>query len=575
MMQPSNTSVQPLILSAVVLLLTLTCNGSASSASGPPRLAESAWTGWGGNALNNRWASTNHFIGSKNIASASLHCKLDFPFGVSATPATVSSTSMTYFPTWNGSYIALDYKSCRIKWAINVTRIVHDFAVPSPEQTIMLHPASRTSAEIDLDNNVLYFGTQTHALIVAADLSTGKILAVKQLHTHPLAVLTTSGTRVGDTIYTGVSSMEETAGWILPLSNRPYACCSFIGAALAVRFTRETSTFSILWTVPTIPKSRTTTDTTNSNPTDRWTGAGIWGSQPPIDHTHEQVFFATGNLYTVPTAYLPCTVASLNQTAEENTCLPPDIWQETVLAINMRSGRVNWARRLYRLDAYVGLCDAVPPNTTACPQANAVDYDFGMAPTLIPPLGLLVVGQKSGVLFGLDAVTGTTRWSTSVGPGTAAGGLSWGMAADHTHVYFTSINLFNAPYTPPIPNAAVISSAAYGAASLADGHVVWERAVRPGMASRCFPTIVGDVILTGRHNRNMTAEPDYDANDPAGLVALGRRTGRELLDFKLGTFFQGGISVAGRYVFFGTGYKVRGTGFQTYNGSFYVLSVDG
>ena len=84
------------------------------------------WSGWGGNSNNNRWAAQNNIISSRNILSAVDHCNLSFPIGVSATPTILED--IVYFPTWEGSFVALNFHSCEIMWEINVTSIIEGFA---------------------------------------------------------------------------------------------------------------------------------------------------------------------------------------------------------------------------------------------------------------------------------------------------------------------------------------------------------------------------------------------------------------------------------------------------------------
>jgi len=209
---------------------------------------ESPWIGWGGNTYNNRWASSNSQISSSNINSTSVHCQVAFPGGVSATPTILEDTA--YFPVWNGSFIALDYTTCKVKWNINVTEIVLDFAPPTSNQSslIGLNAISRTSPTIDSSNQVLYFGTTLHALIVAVDLNTGNVLNKTQVHPHPFAEVTCSGTLYDGILYTGVASAEENAAQTAGLP-----CCSFIGVALALKFDRSTNQFTTVWEVPTLP----------------------------------------------------------------------------------------------------------------------------------------------------------------------------------------------------------------------------------------------------------------------------------------------------------------------------------
>jgi hypothetical protein len=59
-------------------------------------------------------------------------------------------------------------------------------------QKDQVRPVSRTSPQID--GNVLYFGTLTHALAAAVNRLTGKLLGTVQTNPLPLAVVTMSPT---------------------------------------------------------------------------------------------------------------------------------------------------------------------------------------------------------------------------------------------------------------------------------------------------------------------------------------------------------------------------------------------
>lgn len=139
---------------------------------------------------------------------------------------------MTYFPTADGSVVAVNYKSCKMIWTVNVTRIVLDYGPLTPDQRMIVVPLSRTSPQIS--GNVLHFGTQAHALVIAIDRRNGKTLGVVQLNPHPMAVITMSPTifpiKTGDgqnpkqMLFVGVSSLEEVAASAIP----GYQCCSFV-----------------------------------------------------------------------------------------------------------------------------------------------------------------------------------------------------------------------------------------------------------------------------------------------------------------------------------------------------------
>ncbi|KAG6355578.1 hypothetical protein INS49_003540 [Diaporthe citri] len=237
------------------------------------------WSGWGGNSNNNRWAAQNNNISSSNILSAADHCNLSFPIGVSATPVILED--IAYFPTWEGSFVALNFHTCETVWKINVTSIVEGFAPVSEFQAETTRPVSRTSPQID--GNTLYFGTLTHALIVAVDKRNGTTLGVVQIDATPVAVITMSPTFFDGKLFVGTASVETS------VTRRPgYQCCSFVGNMVALTFDSATGDFSVAWRVATI---------TDARQQEGWAGAAIWGSQPAIDAGNRQVFVGTGNSY--------------------------------------------------------------------------------------------------------------------------------------------------------------------------------------------------------------------------------------------------------------------------------------
>jgi hypothetical protein len=144
---------------------------------------------------------------------------------------------------------------------------------------------SRTSAAFDGD--VLYFGTQTYALLVALNRTTGTALAHLKINTHPYAVLTTSPTVYNHTVLIGASSQDEQAATVIP----NYKYCSFVGNMVAASLSQPANTFTTLWNVSMLPLDA-------ADP-DLWSDSAVWGSQPSID-TRSQVFIATGNVYSTP-----------------------------------------------------------------------------------------------------------------------------------------------------------------------------------------------------------------------------------------------------------------------------------
>ena len=293
-----------------------------------------SWLGWGANVYNNRWAASDAKIDSSNQASLHSVCKIQYKPGESAPPLVVHGVA--YYPTWNGLLVALDYAKCKVLWQTNVTEFILQYGPTNKTVLGIVRPVSRTTPA--LYKSYLIIGTQLKALLLAIDKHTGKVVDTFQISTHPLAILTMSPTVWRGRVFIGSSSSEETGADTIP----GYVCCSFIAAMNGL--TVKNNHFHLLWSQPMIPAG--------SN----FTGAAIWGSQPSIDPKRNQVFIATGNVYTVPESYDTCVNATANATSTvpgnpTDPCLPKNVYQEALLAFDTATGHINWFHRLSPVDA--------------------------------------------------------------------------------------------------------------------------------------------------------------------------------------------------------------------------------
>ncbi|KAH8888072.1 Quino protein alcohol dehydrogenase-like protein [Thozetella sp. PMI_491] len=549
----------PIFLSALPGARADIASSVGSSPIGNP---STQWAGWGGGILNNRWAGHNNLISSANVLSVVDHCNVSFPVGVSATP--VLSQSVAYFPAWNGSFVALDYISCQVLWNINVTSIIEGYAPISDFQAANTRPVSRTSPQVDGD--IVYFGTLTHALIVAVDKNTGSTVGIVQIDTNPIAIVTMSPTIFDGKLFVGTSSVEENLT-LLP----GYQCCSFVGNMVALSFDVATGTFQVLWRVPSISDARHA---------EGWAGAAFWGSQPSVDTARRQLFVGTGNSYSSSDASVQCQRSvvppEIPYTFNNDTCLPSDVWQDSVLAIDIDNGHVNWVQQRPGVDIFTAACgypNFGEQNTTLCPGIPGPDSDFGMAPVYVPKGGCgdkVVVGRKNGDLYAMSAQNGSILWATATNPKGITGGLSWGISVDDSQVYFTAINSDYQTWQLQ-PSGKTINRSAYGSASLSNGTILWETEVPMNGLSLGPPTVVGDLVLVARTGQDPNGTASYDSTQ-GGLVVLNKATGALINDFMLSTNFHGGVAVEGPYILFGTGYSGFGSP-ATVPGGFHVMQV--
>jgi polyvinyl alcohol dehydrogenase (cytochrome) len=141
-------------------------------------------------------------------------------------------------------------------------------------------------------------------------------------------------------------------------------------------------------------------------------GAAIWSS-PTIDAKRKLVYAATGNSYT---------------DVDIST-------SDAILAFDLDTGSLKWVSQVQPKDNFIVGC----PGVSNCPEEKGPDFDFGSSPILREIGGgkeMLVVGQKSGVVYGLDPdAKGKILWQTRIGTGSALGGVEWGHAADEQNTY--------------------------------------------------------------------------------------------------------------------------------------------
>ncbi|KAF4926891.1 Polyvinylalcohol dehydrogenase [Colletotrichum viniferum] len=517
------------------------------------------WAGWGGSIHNRRMAGPDAVIAQKDVGALIKTCEQRYePAGVSASPLVVDG--IAYYPTWTGLLVALDYKSCHVQWTANVTQMVLDFApLTDIQRTSGVNPVCRSSPATDGGN--LFIGTLAHALVLAIDKETGTLVSHLQIDNHPVAMITQSPTWYAGQLLVGASSFE-----VISASLANYNCCDHVGSMNSVAVEGDILTLQWKTMMMTQPENFTG---------DPFSGASVWGSSPVVDTARNYVYIATGNTHSVPDEVAACQLAhSQNAALSPDPCLPPDIYQESVLALDLVTGSIKWVRQLSVLDAWNLAC-VLNPRGAECSPVVGLDSDFGMGPTLVPGAGaktpngkdLIVIGQKNGNLFGINAESGEVLWLTKASPAGLEGGLSWGVAADDVAVYFTAINNARTPYA--LANGQIVQNAAFGAAALADGKILWQTASPKDTTSMIAPTVVNDVLVTGSTGR--TGENGFPQGS-GSLVLLDKSTGKVLREEKLADFFKGGIAVVQNYLMFGTGYW---SGLQPpFAGGFEVWSVE-
>jgi polyvinyl alcohol dehydrogenase (cytochrome) len=258
--------------------------------------------------------------------------------------------------------------------------------------------------------HVLFFGDQSGGFY-AVGAESGELLWRARPETHESTKLTGTPLVHDGVVYVPVASWEESR----PLNPR-YECCTFRGSLVAYRISDGTQIFKSLLV---LEEPRVTGETDIGVPIRGPSGAGTW-SAPTLDVERRLIYVTTGNNYTGMTAHT-----------------------DAVVALHLDTGEIEWSRQLTAGDESNLYCMR---RAGGCPGA---DYDFG-ASAILERLSdgrdVLVVGQKSGIVYALDPDDrGNVLWEARVGEGGVNGGVQWGMASDGQNVYAAVSDLARRP----------------------------------------------------------------------------------------------------------------------------------
>jgi len=206
----------------------------------------------------------------------------------------------------------------------------------------------------------------------------------------------------------------------VPAAQASYECCTFRGSVVAL----DAASGNQIWKSYTVQEAPQQLGK-NSKGTTLWgpAGAAVWSS-PTIDTRKGALYIGTGNSYTSPAVKT----------------------SDAVIAMDLKTGKILWWNQATSEDAFLVGCR---PGNENCPKELGPDFDFGNAPILRALPGgkrILVIGQKSGIVWGLDPDNdGKVVWQFKAGKGGALGGIEWGSAADEQAAYIPVSDVLAAP----------------------------------------------------------------------------------------------------------------------------------
>jgi len=346
------------------------------------------WNGWGVDLSNSRF-QPQPGIAAADVPRLKVKWAFGFPDDTQASGQPVIVGGRVFVGSNGGVVYSLDASTGCVHWTYDADGIVRS--------AIRIVRSEKTRRWVAL------FGDY-HGSAHAIDAETGTPIWKTKVDDHPGARISGSPTYYQGRLYVPVASSEELDG-----GSPSYSCCTFRGSLSAL----DAETGKVIWktySIPDPPKAYKT----NSVGTKLYgpAGAGIWSS-PTIDEKRKRVYIGTGNSYTgvsIPTS-------------------------DSVLAFDLESGSMLWSDQVTPGDNWMGGC----PKGANCPENPGDDVDFGSASILRTLPGgkqILVVTQKSGVVYGLDPdQRGKVVWKTRIGDGGPQGGIQWGAAVEGNIAY--------------------------------------------------------------------------------------------------------------------------------------------
>jgi polyvinyl alcohol dehydrogenase (cytochrome) len=297
---------------------------------------------------------------------------------------------------------------------------------------------------------------------------------------------------------------------------------------------------------------------------------GAFVNPPAIDVENGLLFGAAGQLYFQPASVTACLNADPD--GWDESCFPPGAYFNSVIAFDLKTGKPRWSFRGAGPDARrLGCGDPAP--SWCPPWQNFSIWDYAGSGVNVFSIGhgrhsrtIAGIGQKSGVYWALDAITGELVWSRLVGHGDDPGGIQWGTAVDRDQIYAAIGHVNNrAPYA--LPSGQMITGGSWAALDPATGEIQWQTPDPQGATDpRGAPdlgalTVANGVLYAGSM-----------AHDGDQMYALDTSTGEILWRFPAGGSVVAGPAVVDGTVFWGSGYaRTGGVG----NDQFYAFSLGG
>jgi polyvinyl alcohol dehydrogenase (cytochrome) len=459
------------------------------------------WNGWGASITNARFQSA---AGAQLAPNQVARLKLKWAFGFPGAKAVYGQPTVAggrvFLGVDTGSVYSIDASTGCLYWTYNASAAVRSAISIGPGRT----PAEHLAYFGDLAGNAY-----------ALNAATGEQVWKTQVETHPAAKITGAPQLYQNRLYVPVASNEEALA-----VDATYKCCTFRGSVTAL----DALTGRQIWKTYVIPGAPKPAGK-NAKGAQQFTpsGGGVWNS-PTLDPQRHALYVGTGDAYTQP--------------ASKTT--------DSILALDMDTGKVLWSVQDLAGDAWVVSCIKERNAPENCPKDAGPDFDFGASPilrTLPNGKNILIAAQKSGIIWAHDPERkGAVVWKTSVAskqPG-PQGQVNFGGAADDRNGYFG------------------LDTGGIVALSLSNGERLWFTDIQPeagrhGGDDAAVAAIPG-VLFSGGWDGVLRALSTEDGKILWTFDMLREFDTINGVPAKGGSMGSSGPSIAGGMVFAGAGY---------------------
>ena len=483
--------------------------------------------GWGVDPGQTRFqGAESGGLDRSNVTDLEVKWAFAFPNAIQARSQPAYGGGAVYFGSQDGTVRALDARTGCLRWSFRAGGEVRNAIVLSPWDAGALEAPP-----------TLYFGDIV-GRVYALDARSGELRWSSKVTEHPDGTLTGAAALHDGILYVPLSSLE-----VVSAVDPSYACCTFRGAVVAL----NAATGDEIWRAHTIPEPPSKAGVTRAG-TDVLapSGAPVWNS-PAIDVARGQLYVGTG----------------------ENYSSPADGNSDAIIAFDLHTGEKRWVSQQTAGDAWNVAClSDYTSDDSNCPEENGPDYDFGASPMLVTledGRDIVVGGQKSGQVVGLDPETGEVLWKHQVGRGGVQGGVHFGMAAEGNRLYIPINDMIYPEDAERYGEARPPKPGLY-ALDAATGELLWSAPAEnlcgdlegcdPGI-SHAIKAVPGAVIagyLDGRlrvHDGE-TGEVIWALNTLRDFDTVSGETARG------GSFSGGGAIVADGMVYVNSGYGIYG-----------------